>query len=106
MTMAKQGQHQNDSNDKTKSKGPNHPDKSTTITTGSYKKPETYAKQAREHDDPGKQPQAAKNAWNEDTRDQVSIEDSPRASSGDLSRSGRAHGSGSDSNASSGSRGY
>jgi len=98
--MAKQGQHQNDANDKTKSKGHNNPDKSTTITTGSYKKPETYAKQARAHQDPGKQPQAAKNDWNEDTRDQVTIEDSPRARSGDLSRSGRAHGSGSDSNAS------
>jgi hypothetical protein len=104
--MAKKGQHQNDANDKTKSKGHNNPDKSTTIATGSYKKPETYAEQARAHEDPGKQAQAAKNTWNEDTRDQVSTEGSPRARIGDLSRSGRAHGSGSDSNASSGTRGY
>jgi len=103
--MAKHGQHNDDSNDNDKSKGHNNPDKSTTITTGSYKKPETYAKQARAHQDPGKQPQAAKNDWNEDTRDQVTIEDSPRARVGDLSRSGRAHGSGSDSNASKDTRG-
>jgi len=104
--MAKQGQHQNDSNDKDKSKGHNHPDKSQTITTGTYKKPETYAKQAYAHKDPGKPAQAAKNTWDEDTRDQVSIENSPRARIGDLSRSGRAHGSGSDSNANSGTRGH
>ena len=94
--MAKAGQHQSDSNDKDKSKGHNNPDKSQTITTGTYKKQETYAKQASEHDDPGKQAQAAKNTWNEDTRDQVSIAGSPRARSGDMSRSGRADASGSD----------
>jgi hypothetical protein len=104
--MAKQGQHQNDSHDKTKSRGPNNPSKSVTITTGSYKKAETYAKQAAERKDPHKQPQADKNEWNEDTREKPTIEGSPRARTGDLSRSGRAHGSGSDSNASSKTRGY
>jgi len=93
--MAKQGQHQNDANDKTKSKGPTNPNKSTTIVTGSYKKPKTYVEQARRHEDPGVQPQAKKNTWNEDTRDQVSIEGSPRARSGDLTRSGRASSGGS-----------
>jgi hypothetical protein len=104
--MAKQGQHQNDSQDKTKSKGPNNPSKSVTITTGSYKKPETYRKQAAQHKDTDPLPQADKNEWNEDTRDKPTIEGSPRARTGDLSRSGRAHGSGSDSNASSKTRGY
>lgn len=104
--MAKQGQHQNDANDKDKSKGHNNPDKSVTITTGTYKKQETYAKQAARHENPGAQPQAARNEWDEDTRDKPTIEGSPRARSGDLSRSGRAHGSGSDSNASAGTRGY
>ena len=32
--MAKQGQHENDGSDNTKSKGHNNPDKSVTITTG------------------------------------------------------------------------
>ena len=93
--MAKQGQHQNDANDKTKSKGPNHPDKSTTITTGSYKKPETYVEQARRHENPGAQPQAKQNTWNEDTRDKPTIEGSPRARTGDMSRSGRVNAGGS-----------
>ncbi|MGH2351497.1 MAG: hypothetical protein ACRDI2_24610 [Chloroflexota bacterium] len=104
--MAKQGQHKNDAHDKTKSKGHNNPSKSVTITTGSYKKQATYHKQEVEHTDWQKQPQAAKNEWNEDTRDKPTTEGSPRARSGDMSRSGRAHSSGSDSNASSKTRGH
>ena len=104
--MAKKGQHHNDAHDYAKSKGPNNPAKSVTITTGSYKKRETYRRQALAHQDTSPQPQAAKNEWNEDTRDKPTIEGSPRARIGDLSHSGRAHGSGSDSNASKRTRGY
>jgi hypothetical protein len=98
--MAKQGQHKNDSHDQTKSKGHNNPSKSQTITTGSYKKQETYRRQAAEHEDPHREPQAAKNDWNEDTRDQPTISGSTRDRD---PRSGR---SGSDSNASAGTRGH
>jgi hypothetical protein len=104
--MAKQGQHKNDAHDQTKSKGPNNPSKSVTITTGSHKKQETYREQAFAHQDAHAQPQADRNDWNEDTRDKPTIEGSPRARTGDLSRSGRAHGSGSDSNASTKTRGH
>jgi hypothetical protein len=99
--MAKQGQHQNDSHDYDKSKGPNQPDKSVTGTTGSPKKQETYRKQAAEHRATNRQAQAAENEWNPDTRDKPSIEDSPRARESDIG-SGR---SGSDSNANKGTRG-
>lgn len=94
--MAKQGQHQNDSNDPSKSKGHNNPSKSVEITTGSYKKPETYAKQAAEHKANNKAAQHDKNEWNEDTRDKPTIENSPRARDSDLD-SGR---NGNESNAS------
>ena len=100
--MSKQGQHKGDSFDQTKSKGHNNPSQSMTITTGSYKKPETHRKQAAEHQDVAKQPQAARNEWNEDTRDKPTIEDSPRARDSDIG-SGR---SGSDSNASNATRGH
>lgn len=40
--------------------GRNNPDKSTVITTGTYKKKETYKEQATKHEDPGKLPQQAK----------------------------------------------
>jgi hypothetical protein len=40
--------------------GHNNPRKSTVITTGSYKKPETYQAQAARHENPGAQAQAAK----------------------------------------------
>jgi len=103
--MAKQGQHTNDSHDYDKSKGNNNPSKSVTVTTGSYKKQETYGAQANRGEDPGKQAQAKKNEWNEDTRDKPSIEGSPRARRGDISMSRRANGSGSDSNASKQTRG-
>ncbi len=99
--MAKQGQHNNDSRDQDKSRGHNNPDKSVTIATGTPKKHETYEPQARKHQDPGRQAGAAPNEWNEDTRDKPGIEDSPRARDSDIS----SERSGSDSNASTGSRG-
>jgi hypothetical protein len=40
--------------------GRNKHEKSTVITTGTYKKKDTYEAQAREHDNPGKLPQKAK----------------------------------------------
>jgi hypothetical protein len=105
--MPKQGQHSNDAHDSDKSKGPNRPDKSVTIVTGSPKKEERYTEQARQGKDPGVQPQAAKNEWNEDTHERPKVDgERLRARRGDVSVSGRAHGSGSDSNAGSGSRGY
>ena len=100
--MAKQGQHNNDSHDYDKSKGPNKPDKSVTITTGTPKKQETYRKQAAEGKATNKQAQAAKNEWNEDTRDKPTIEDSVRARDSDID-SGR---SGSESNASKSTKGH
>ena len=91
--MAKRGQHEGDAHDQTKSKGHNKPDKSVTITTGSPKKQETYEAQARAHQDPGVQAQAAENDWNEDTRDAPTTAGSPRARQVNSDRSG------SDSNA-------
>jgi hypothetical protein len=98
--MAKQGQHKHDANDQSVSKGPNKPSESQTIVTGTYKKQETYRKQAGEHKDPGRPAQAARNEWNEDTRDKPSIAGSTRARH---PRSGR---SGSDSNANTATRGH
>ena len=40
--------------------GRNKSEKSTVITTGTYKKKETYEEQAREHENPAKLPQKAK----------------------------------------------
>ncbi len=100
--MAKQGQHNNDSNDPDKSKGHNNPGKSVTITTGSVKKQETYEKQAAEHRAGNRQAEAARNDWDEDTRDKPSIENSPRARDSDIG-SGRG---GSDSDAGTSTRGY
>lgn len=100
--MPKKGQHKNDATAHAKpgghekSRGHNNPSQSMTITTGTYKKKETYAKQAHAHQDPGKQAQAAKNEWNPDTRDKVTTEGSTRARDSSVTR-GR---SGSDSNAS------
>ena len=98
--MAKQGQHEGDSNDPNVSKGNNNPSKSVTVTTGTPKKRETYEEQARQHKATNKQAQAAKNDWNEDTRFEPSIEDSTRARD---PRSGR---SGSDTDADKGTRGH
>jgi hypothetical protein len=99
--MAKQGQHNNDSFDQDKSKGHNNPDKSVTVTTGTPKKQETYEAQAAQHKADNQQGQAARNEWNEDTRDKPSIEDSPRARDSDIANKR----SGSDSNASLDTRG-
>ncbi len=99
--MPKDGQHNDDAHDYDNSKGPNNPDKSVDVTTGTPKKQETYARQAAERNDPAQQAQADRNKWNEDTRNKPTIEDSPRARESDIG-SGR---SGSDSNASKGTRG-
>ena len=93
--MAKQGQHNNDAHDSDKSHGNNNPDKSMTITAGNVKKEETYAEQAREHKDTGKQAQAQDNSWNENTRDPRREERPARAREGDLT----GNRSGSQSNA-------
>lgn len=93
--MAKQGQHNNDADDKDKSKGPNNPSKSVDIITGTPKKQETYAQQAAEGKDTDRPPSQQRNEWDEDTRDKPTIEDSTRARDSDIG-SGR---SGSDSNA-------
>jgi hypothetical protein len=98
--MAKQGQHHNDAVARAKprgherSRGHNDPSKSQTITTGSYKKRETYEAQARAHEDPGDRGQSARNDWKDDVRETPSNRGSTRARH---PRSGR---SGSDSNAS------
>jgi hypothetical protein len=98
--MAKQGQHKRDANDPRISKGNTNPEKSMTITTGTYKKKETTKRQAAEHKDTNRPAQAAKNEWDEDTREEPTTAGSTRAR---RTRSGR---SGSDSNADSGSRGH
>jgi hypothetical protein len=97
--MSKKGQHKNDHHDSRISSGPNDPKKSVTITTGSYKKPETTDQQRFEHEDPHKQGQSDKNEWNEDHRKMPSHTGATRARE---VRSGR---SGSDSNADRGSKG-
>ena len=95
--MAKQGQHNHDDRDQDVSKGHNNPDKSVTITTGGAKQPETYKQQAAEHKATDKQAQADKNEWVEDTRTHPTSEDKvfePKERTG------------SDSKASSGTRGH
>ena len=83
------------------SRGHNDPSKSVDITTGSYKKPESYQKQANEHEDPHRGPQWQKNEFDHDIRDQPTIEGSTRYGG---SEGGRR--SGSDSNAGRRSRGH
>jgi hypothetical protein len=95
--MAKQGQHKNDAHDPRKSAGRNNPKESMTITTGSYKKPETYEQQARERRDTDPQPQAAKPHWDPDSRE---------PSQGTRYPGAERRRSGSDSNADSGTRGH
>ncbi len=81
----------------------NDPDTSAIpIVMVTSKNQETYREQAARHDDPGKQAQASRREWNEDTRDKPTIEDSPRARDSDIG-SGK---SGSESNESSGTRGH
>jgi len=67
--MPKQGQHPHDGNDENVSKSHNNPSKSEEIVTSSYKKPETYKKQAALHQDPSKTAQHAKVHDIGDTRD-------------------------------------
>jgi hypothetical protein len=67
-STAKQGQHQDDTSDPTKSKGPNNPSKSVPITTGSSKKQETYQRQAAENRNTGPARPVDKNEWDENTR--------------------------------------
>lgn len=70
--MAKQGQHEGDHANRKESTGNNNPDKSVTVTAGNVKKQETYAEQARNHQDTGKQAQAQKN---ERTHDELEVGD-------------------------------
>ena len=85
--MAKQGQHQNDHRDQDKSRGHNNPKKSTPITTGTYKKPETRRKQAIAHEDTDSQAQDARNEWH-DYDDPALKNISKRDRVGDSARSG------------------
>jgi hypothetical protein len=73
--MAKQGQHNNDHNDQDVSHGPNHHDRSTEITTGSYKKKETYEQQAREHQNSDTVGEHDQNEWQADTHHAPSRKD-------------------------------
>lgn len=95
--MAKQGQHHGDSRDSDVSRGPNNPDKSVTITTGTYKKKSTSGRQAAEHQATDEQAQAAKPEWRDDTHER---------SPGLRARRPHSGRSGSDSNANSGTRGH
>jgi hypothetical protein len=97
--MAKQGQHQNDHRDQDKSRGDNKPKKSTPITTGTYKKPETRLKQAIAHENPDPQAQYAPNEWH-DYDDPALKNISKRDRVGDSARSG------SDSNSDRKTRGH
>jgi hypothetical protein len=90
--MAKRGQHNHDVNDPDKARGPNKHDESMVITTGSYKKPETYREQAIHHQATDRPGQLDKNEWKADTREAPDVPS--RAS-----HARRPHRSGSDSNA-------
>jgi hypothetical protein len=98
-SVAKQGQHKRDAHDPRVSKGPNNPDKSVTITTGTYKKHATAREQIARGEASDKPAQADQNEWRADTREEPTTRGSTRAYE---TRSGR---SGSDSNADTGSRG-
>jgi hypothetical protein len=75
--MAKAGQHHNAGLSSSKprghesSRGRNRPDRSQEITTGGYKKQETYRRQALEHSSntSDQSAQAANESWNDDIRD-------------------------------------
>jgi len=85
--MAKAGQHHNDGLDSAKprghekSTGRNHADRSQEITTGSYKKPRTYAKQAAQHS--GKTDDSREQASNRDPHN-MDIRERPDTTSGSL----------------------
>jgi hypothetical protein len=97
--VSKKGQHHEKALDHSqprgheKSEGRNDPTKSVTITTGNVKKRETYAEQARRHEDPGKPGQHAVPDWKEDLQTDMGGV-GPRARDSDIG-SGR---SGSQSN--------
>ncbi len=99
--MAKQGQHHDDVRDGDVSQSRNNPDKSQTITTGTYKKQETYEKQAALHQDPGKTAQHAKPIHHTDDRELLTHEADSEQRALDASER-----SGSDSNQDAGSRGH
>src|SRR5438309_11701184 len=92
--MAKAGQHHNDGLSPSKprgheqSRGRNHPDRSQEINTGSYKKPETYQQQAREHSSntgDGQAQRANARPWNDDIRERPdTTAGSPRAREADI----------------------
>jgi len=108
--MPKRGQHDHDAINPSQPKGhdqslgPNHPDRTQRITTGTYKKPETYKKEAYAHSSntSDRRTQSSFDPWDEDTRDVPTTEGSPRARRSDIT-GGR---SGSDSNADAGTRGH
>ena len=110
--MAKAGQHHNDGVSSSKprghehSRGRNRPGLSQEITTGSYKKPETYERQAREQSSntsDNRSQRSNANPWNDDIREQPdTTTGSTRARESDLS-GGR---SGSESNQDAGTRGH
>jgi hypothetical protein len=102
--MAKKGQHKNDAFDQTKSPGHNNPSQSQTITTGTYKKPETYEQQKYERKPTDKQPQAAANEWNPE-RSETHPRNAGHAVRARLSDV-TGNRSGSDSNADRGTRGH
>jgi len=109
--MAKAGQHHNSGPSSSKprgheqSRGRNHPDRSQEITTGSYKKKETYQRQAASGSantsDQGAQA-ANQEPWKADIRESADNTASTRARDSDVT-GGR---SGSDSNASRKNRGH
>lgn len=88
--MPKQGQHKHDAHDPRKSKGNTNPEKSMTITAGTYKKKETTARQAAEHKATNRPAQAKKNDWSEDTREKSTNTGSMRAREVRSGRSGSA----------------
>jgi hypothetical protein len=61
--MAKQGEHHKDGNDEDVARGHNKHRKSTPITTGPYKKPETYREEMYDHEDSGKRAQDHEPHW-------------------------------------------
>lgn len=97
--MAKQGQHNNDDRDQDKSRGHNNHEKSTPITTGTYKKHSTVEKQKAMHKPTNVIAQHGKNEWHHYT-DPNFKDLAHKDTRTDEARSG------SDSNADSQSRGY
>jgi len=105
--MSKKGQHHGDAVDAQRprghehSRGPNNPSKSVEITTGSYKKPETYEAQVRAGEDPDRPAQHDKNEWQGDVRPATTNQGATR-----YGHHAEEHRGGSDSNADAGTRGH